>query len=343
MAVLHTVMGSGRPVIFEDAAPVTRSPLSTGPATAQARSIAGLPLVKQGRLVGVLYLENRLLPAVFTADRMRLLELLAPQAAISLENARLYAQVLDQDARRRRSEAALGAARAELAQTAHLTAMGGLAASIGHEINQPLQSIISNVAASLRWMGREPPDLVEVRTNLQDIDRSAQRAGSIVKGLRALARKEPLAKAPVRIDAIVREVLALVDNEITARGVRLAATLCAERTTVMADPVQLQQVVLNLLTNALDAVRQTPSPAVKVRSMVRGDRIIVAVEDNGPGVAPQVRERMFAPLFTTKSSGMGMGLAICRSIIEAHGGRLDLAAPEGQGARLEFDLPVVTP
>lgn len=342
LALLHTVMASGRPVIFEDATPAAGSPFSTGPATAQARSVAGLPLIKQGRLIGVLYLENRLLPAVFTTDRMRLLELLAPQAAISLENARLYAQVLDQDARRRRSEAALGAARAELAQTAHLTAMGGLAASIGHEINQPLQSIIGNVGASLRWMDRSPPDLDEVRTNLRDIDRSAQRAGSIVKGLRALARKEALAKAPVQVDAVVREVLALVDNEITTRGVKLAATLSAGQATTLADPVQLQQVVLNLLTNALDAVRQTPTPAVKVRSIVRGDRIIVAIEDNGPGVAPQVRERMFDPLFTTKSSGMGMGLAICRSIIEAHGGRLDLAAPEGQGARLEFDLPTLT-
>lgn len=343
LSILHTVVRTRKSVSFRNANFQAQPQHAASLALHPARSLLCLPFLRQGFLVGVLYLENNLAQDVFTPGKIAMLEVLAPQAANSLEVARLYAELIGENVRRQETEAALRSARSDLARTSHLTVMGELAASIAHEINQPLSAILSSVGASFRWLKADQPDLKEVLLTLENIQNAGQRAADIVRALRALAKQEPATLASVTVDDLIREILVLTSLDIEKKGVRLTARLESAGHQVVADRTQLQQVVLNLVTNALDAMADIETPRdLVVTSRVRDSSVIVSVQDTGNGIPDDIISQIFDPFFTTKSSGMGMGLSICRSIMEAHGGTLEaVTTPEG-GSSFVFELPVAT-
>jgi PAS domain S-box-containing protein len=413
-----------------------------------------LPLVKQTKLIGVLYLENKLASHVFTPGRISLLELLASQAAISLENARLYGELTMSEERwrtlfesvpvgvnmvgldkryvaanpafqrmtgyseaelrrlspaditheddqasteaiiaaqiagqpyvqhrekrylrkdggvvwaevdaflapvagsgpllagvavditdRKRAEEALRDARADLERMARLTTMGEFTASIAHEINQPLAAIVTQSEAALRFLDRDEPDLDEVQDALSAIRQDGMRASEVIRGLRALARKSGLQLTKLDIDDVISEVLVLARGELLRRDVLLHTELTAEDRPVMGDRVQLQQVLLNLIMNSVEAMSGVTERKreLTVSLTVEPGSMLVSVQDTGSGLGPAVAEHMFQPFFTTKSDGLGMGLAICRSIVEAHGGRLWVSPRAPHGADVRFTVPL---
>ena len=252
--------------------------------------------------------------------------------------------ILSDITERRQTETALGAARTELNRTAQATILGELAASIAHEINQPLLSILTNAGASLRWLQRPAPEILEATEGLRDIKSEAQRAADIVTAIRALARQAPPDRKPMAVDPLIQRVLALTQADIDARQVALNLHLCAPGW-VDADAVQLQQVVLNLVTNALDAMQALPPERrrLTVSSQAVPGGLLVMVEDTGPGIPAQEAGKVFQAFYSTKASGMGMGLAICSSIISAHGGALQTHTGR-QGEHLFwFTLPSAGP
>ena len=422
----------------------------------RARSVLCLPLVKQAKLIGVLYLENNLASRVFTPARISMLELLASQAAISLENARLYGELTTSEERwrnlfesvpvgvsmigldqryiaanpayqrmmgyseaelrsltpvdiiheddravakeiiaaqlagrhfvqhrqsrylrkdggviwaevdafpapvagssapllagvvvdvteRKRAEEALRDARADLERMGRLTTMGELTASIAHEINQPLAAVVTQSEAALRFLNRDEPDLDEVHDALSAIRQDGMRAGEVIHSLRALAKKSGPQLTKLDIDDVIRKVLAVARGELLRHDVVLRTQLAAEDRPVMGDRVQLQQVLLNLIMNGVDAMKEVTERTRELTvssTLAEPGRVLVAVEDTGTGLDPAVAERMFQPFFTTKADGLGMGLSICRSIIEAHGGRLWVSPRTPHGADVRFTVPL---
>lgn len=342
LAVLDSVLHTRQTLALDDAMVDAPSIRTKGAIPGGLRSVLCLPLLRGGSITGVIYLENNLAPAVFDASRIAELEVLAPQVAISLETARLYQQLVEESNRRVAAEVRLRSASSALARTSHLTVMGSLAASIAHEVNQPLTAIVATVDASLRWLNRPVPEVAEALDGFTDIKQYALRAADIIRALRALARQAPAVLAPLHPDEVLREVLDMARLDIDAHEVRVVARLAAGSAVVEADRVQLQQVVLNLITNALDAMAQTP-PAQReliVTSYQEQHTVVVSVQDHGTGIAADVLGQVFEPFFTTKEDGMGMGLAICRSIIEAHGGTLEVRNRRSGGSEFMFRLPV---
>lgn len=226
-------------------------------------------------------------------------------------------------------------------EDAPLTAMGSLAASITHEINQPIASIVAYSDAALRWLDRPQPDLAEVSRNLQGIREAGRRAGDIVKALRALVMQAPSSLSPVEIEDIADDVLRLLAPEISAAKVTLLVDFAAHRRSIMGDRVQLHQVLFNLITNALHAMTETQRTErrLRVATSTTGSGVQLTVEDTGCGMTPEVLARIFQPFFTTKAGGMGIGLAICRSIAELHDGSLNATSAEGRGSAFCLRLP----
>jgi C4-dicarboxylate-specific signal transduction histidine kinase len=221
--------------------------------------------------------------------------------------------------------------------------MGELTASIGHEINQPLTAIVTQSEAALRFLDRDEPDLDEVQDALSAIRQDGMRAGEVIRGLRALARKSGPQLTRLDLDDVIRDVLAIARGELLRHDVVLRTELTAIGRPVLGDRVQLQQVLLNLIMNGVEAMKEVTDRAreLTVSSMLsEPSSVLVAVKDMGTGLDPAVAERMFQPFFTTKRDGLGMGLAICRSIIETHGGRLWAAPRELYGADIRFTVPL---
>lgn len=455
LSVLYSVIQRRRAVSIPDLAEPHEHGFDGYFAIRAARSLLSLPLVKGGTLLGVLHLENEVAAHAFDGSRQVLLELIASQAAISLENARLYAAlrmseaslalgqrisrsgsfrwnratgehiwsdglyavwgadpaggplpmeamrarthpddrprldalvadprgavatgphafriidpagpegaarhvelllgpagpevfvgVLTDVTERRATEAALRNARTELARAAQAVTMGELAASIAHEINQPLSTIVAQAGAAERWLGRPVPETGEALASLRDIVRDGQRASDIIRALRALARQAPPEHRDVRIDGLVRKVAGLVSPEVELKGAAIEQVLAAPDTVVAADPVQLEQVLLNLIVNAseaMEAVRDRPRRVVIAsRHDAAAGAVEVTVQDTGPGIGAADLARIFDPFFTTKPTGLGLGLSICRSIVEAHGGRLECAPVASGGSRFLVRLP----
>lgn len=305
-----------------------------------ARSVLCLPLVIQGVPIGLVYLENRLVPNLFSGQRLAMLEILAAQAAVSLQTAKFYTRLAEDNQTRAQMEAELRRSRAELARSAHLQVMNELSVSIAHEISQPLLGIASNAAASLRWLKRDTPNLDEAIAGLEDIRADSERAANIVRALRALAKQAPMQLQALKLDEVIVQVVRLVSADAHKCQVKVQAQLDAE-VTVQADPVQMQQLVYNLITNALEALAGYRSDGVlRISSVLSNGEVLVRVEDNGPGIAADAREQVFEAFHTTKSSGLGMGLAICRSVVQAHGGRLQALASELGGCCICFSVPV---
>ena len=245
---------------------------------------------------------------------------------------------------RRHAEEAVRNAQAELARVARLTTMGELVASIAHEINQPLAAIVTQSEAALRFLHRDEPDLDEARDALTCIGRDGVRAADVIRGLRALAKKSGPELANVDINDAIREVLALTRGELQRQDIVLRTELAAGDLPVMGDRVQLQQVLLNLIMNGVEAMRGMTERTreLTVSSMpAEPSSVLVAVEDTGPGLEPAIAQRIFEPFFTTKPDGMGMGLSICRSIIESHGGRFWASPRVPCGTVFQFTAPGV--
>ena len=452
-SLLHTVIRTKQSVIVDDAS--AQNPFSADPYIREkrARSVLCLPLLKQTQLIGVLYLENNLASLVFTPARISLLKLLASQAAISLENARLYGESIVNEERWRqlfekvpvgvvltdsfqryvaanpafqrmtgyseaelrglsplditheddlaateaiiaahatgepyeryiekryrrrdggirwaevsaflapftgssdllgavvvdvtehkRAEEALRVAQTELAHAARLTTLGQLTASIAHEINQPLAGISANGEAGLIWLNRKEPNLDEARDALTRIVRDSARASDVIRGLRTLAKKSEPQLTRLDIDDVTREVLALTRAELQRHGVVLHIELAAGDRPVLGDRVQLQQVLLNLIMNGVDAMRgvtERKRELIVSSTLAEPSSVLISVEDTGTGLDPAVAERIFEPFFTTKSEGLGMGLSICRSIVEAHRGRLWASPRVPHGAAIRFTV-----
>ena len=242
---------------------------------------------------------------------------------------------------RKQTEEALHKAQAELAHISRVTLMGELAASIAHEINQPLTAILTNADLCLDWVQSANPDWNQIREILQDIVRDAHRVGDVSGGIRSLLRKGVPEKAPLSINAAIWEVCALVRSEVASKQADLQAELAADLPTVMGDRVRLQQVLLNLLKNGIDAIAEVQGPReLLIRSARHGsDEVLVTVRDSGVGLAPRELERIFEPFFTTKKQGLGMGLSISRTIIHDHQGRMWATSNPGGGLTFHFTLP----
>jgi PAS domain S-box-containing protein len=459
-SVLHYVARTRETVILDDA--LAQNPFSADEYLGQkhVRSILCLPLVKQSKLIGVLYLENNLASQVFTAARISVLEVLASQAAISLENAHLYNDLGEREAKirrlvdsniigvviwdvqgriidanqafldmvghgredlvsgrlrwteltpaewrdadeqaiaelkavgtlrprekeylrkdgsrvpvlvaralfewkpdegvsfvidmtdRKRAEMRLRAseqrfldAQMELAHVTRLTTLGELAASIAHEVNQPLAAAVANAEACLRWLDRGTPDLDRVRRSVEWIIDDGNRASEVIRRVRALAKKTSLEKVPLDISDVAGETIALVQRDLISHRVSLRTEFAPALPTILGDRVQLQQVIINLMMNgseAMQAVMDRPRELVIRSRQEETQQVLLSVTDCGVGISVENADRLFNPFFTTKSSGMGMGLSICRSIVEDHGGRLWATANVPYGATFQFTVP----
>jgi PAS domain S-box-containing protein len=452
-SVLHYLIRTRESVILDDA--LAQNPFSADEYISQkhARSVLCLPLVKQAKLIGALYLENKLASHVFTPARISVLELLASQAAISLENARLYNDLREREARirrlvdsniigimmwnldgrildaneaflhmvgysrddlvsgslrwtaltpaewnyaheraaaeiratgshtpfekeyfrkdgsrvpvllggaafderrdqgvsfvldlteRKRVEGALRDTQTNLAHVMRMTTLGELTASIAHEVNQPLAAIVANAEACLRWLGRGTPDLDAARRSVEWVIDDGNRASEVIRRVRALAKKTDIEKVPLDVNDVIREVIVLVQRELISHQVSLRMELAPKLPMVLADRVQLQQVMINLVMNGIEAMRSVTDRTreLVIGSLQETQQVLVSVTDRGVGISTEIADRLFNPFFTTKSGGMGMGLAICRSIMEGHGGRLWATADVPHGATFQFTLPV---
>jgi C4-dicarboxylate-specific signal transduction histidine kinase len=242
---------------------------------------------------------------------------------------------------RKRAEQALQESQAALARVTRIAAMGELTASIAHEINQPLAAVVANGSASLRWIAMQPPNLDEAREALTRVVGDANRASDVIARIRALLKKAPPPLERLDTNKEIREVLALTASDLLKGGVTVQTELAADIPTVLGDRVQLQQVILNLIMNGIDAMSMiTDRPRdLLIKSARCPDGVLAQVQDSGSGLDPEDADSIFEPFFTTKPQGMGMGLSISRSIVEAHGGRLWATPGSLHGAIFQFTLP----
>jgi PAS domain S-box-containing protein len=246
--------------------------------------------------------------------------------------------VMDVTERRRAEEE-----RRALAHANRITTMGQLTASIAHEVNQPIAAMVTNAQAALRWLNIQPSDPEEVRQALNRIVRNGRLAGDVIGRIRALVAKAAPRKDRLDLNDTIREVIALTRSELRSSGTSLQAQLSNDLPLILGDRIQLQQVMLNLILNAIEAISGSRDGLRELLIKTEQDGsggVLVAVQDSGPGLKPESVDRLFDTFYTTKPDGMGMGLSICRSIIEAHGGRVWATANVPQGALLQFTLPL---
>jgi PAS domain S-box-containing protein len=459
-SVLHYVLRTRESVLLDDAATLPEFAADPYLRERKARSILCLPLVNQAKLIGVLYLENSLTTGAFAPAQSAVLKLLASQAAIALENAHLYRDLEQREAKIRRLVDAniigiylwelegriveandtflrmvgydredlvsgrmlwtnltppelrdrtarsveemmmtgtsqpfekeyfrkdgsrvpvlIGAAnfddrrdegvafvldlteqkraeaeareserhyremQMEVAHANRVATMGQLTASIAHEVNQPITAALTNAQAALRWLAAGPPDLDEAKQALGRIVKDATRAGDVIGRIRDIVKKAPPRKGRVDINEAIREVIELTRGEAAKQGAVVYTAFGEGLPLIEADRVQLQQVVLNLIVNAVQAmgtVEQGPRELSITTGRAEPAGVLVAVKDSGPGLPPTNHAQLFVPFYTTKANGLGMGLSICRSIIEAHDGRLWATANLPRGAIFNFTLP----
>jgi C4-dicarboxylate-specific signal transduction histidine kinase len=230
-----------------------------------------------------------------------------------------------------------------LAHANRVATVGQLTASIAHEVKQPIAATVGNAEAALRWLGHRPPNLDEVRDAVARIVKEGHRASEVIGRIRALVEKAPPLTDRLDINEAIREVIELTRGETVKNDVSVRTDLTNGLPLIHGDRVQLQQVLLNLIINAVEAMAEVSEGARELlirTGEVESCYVLFAVRDSGPGLDPKRADRLFETFYTTKASGMGMGLTICRSIIEAHGGRLWASTNEPRGAVFQFTLPI---
>jgi PAS domain S-box-containing protein len=306
-------------------------------------------LCSNGKVAGTFCIYYRE-PRSPTSQDLELIELATHVARVAIE--------------RDQQEISLREAQNELAHVSRVTTVGEFAASIAHEVNQPLAGILTNANAALRWLARNSPNLAEAQQAIDRIIRDGNRAGDVISRMRALFKKAPAAKEPVDINLVIQEVLTLTQPELQKNRVSLRTQFAVDLPTALGDKIQLQQVILNLVVNAIEAmsgvtenqrelhvssqkITESHSESgqetieAKVASEPGSTSLLISVRDAGPGLDPTELKHVFETFYTTKSHGMGMGLAISRSIIEAHNGRLWVTANPPRGAVFQFTLPCI--
>jgi signal transduction histidine kinase len=270
------------------------------------------------------------------------------------------AYVLDLS-KQKRAEEALQKAQSDLAHVTRVAALGELTASIAHEINQPLAAVVNNANASLRWLSRDSPNLAEACDAIRRIIRDGNRAGDVISRMRALFKKVNTTKERLDINEAIEEVVILTQSEVQRNRVSLQAQLASDLPLISGDRIQLQQVLLNLLMNAIEAMSgveegprelwvssekvsgisgESEKSKLEDKALAAAEWTLISVRDSGPGLDAKSLDRLFDAFYTTKPHGLGMGLAISRSIIEAHGGELWATASGSRGAVLQFTLPI---
>jgi C4-dicarboxylate-specific signal transduction histidine kinase len=348
LTLLMQQIGSGRPSLFLFFAAITASAWFGGPPTGIFAVLLSLPLGLYFYWVDWGFIafraENLILFFLFGlcamaggqigAWRRQADHALALKAhQLQQANDALRAEIIE----RRRTQQALQEAQAELARAARLTAMGEVTATIAHEINQPLAAISNNAGACIRWLNANPPDLIEARLSANCIVRDGARAAAVVSRVRAMVRHAMPEKTSLSINRVIEDVLSSIGYELRKHRVAVKLSLDPSAPRLRADLVQLQQVFLNIFINAMEAMAQAKHRNLAISTAARGEEIRVTIEDSGDGIEGEP-ERIFQPFFTTKPSGMGLGLAICRSIVEMHGGELK-AVPGSGGACFRLVMP----
>jgi len=286
-----------------------------------------VPLLKDNAIVGIITLGRRQVHA-FTDNQISLFKDFAAPATIALESTR----------RERQYRECLS----ELAHANRVATMGQLSASIAHEVNQPLGAIVTGAAACDRWLAANPPQMKKARRALERIVNDGRRMGEVINRILALSKKAPPQKEIVDLNAAILEVTALTHGEALKTGVTVTTQLAGDSPRIRCDRVQLQQVMLNLIINAIHSMSGVEDDNRELHistARIEPESVCVAVRDTGPGLRPESLPRVFEPFYTTKPDGMGMGLSICRSIIEAHGGRLWATGCEPRGALFQFTIP----
>lgn len=297
------------------------------------RAVLALPLIPEHSAIGSLVVYSNEQDA-FDEKETELLQQAANDVAQGLVVFRARAAQVQ-------AESALEKSQSELARVARVTMIGELTASIAHEINQPLAAVVTNASACLRWIDREQPDLNEAREAARRIIRDGKRGSEVIARIRALLKNEAPTRGLLAVNEVIEEILTLVRDEM--KGVELVSDLAVDLSLVAADRVQLQQVLLNLILNAIDSMATVEDRPKTLRIQTRrnSDKSIeVSVRDSGMGLPPDRLEQVFETFYTTKKNGLGMGLSICRSIIEQHGGRLWAEMNDGAGATFRFTLPL---
>jgi C4-dicarboxylate-specific signal transduction histidine kinase len=243
--------------------------------------------------------------------------------------------------RRKEAEERAATLRDEVAHLSRVSMLSALTGALAHEINQPLTAVRVNAEAALILLASDRPSLPEIRAALQDIRNDNQRAAEVLRQVRTLLRKETAHVEPVALNSIISDAVKLVENSAARRGIRIGAELPDETRPVSGDRVQLQQVVLNLLMNACDAVEQNEQPyrRIALKTIAGDDDVVVQIRDNGPGLSDDEIGRVFDPFYTTKRDGMGLGLWICRTIVDAHGGTLVATRNSDRGVTFSVSLP----
>jgi len=289
---------------------------------------------------GRTFFESETILRALNDDKLTVLITIAfPPEPATMES--VLVSVMDITERNKTHEA-LQQAQAELAHVTRLTTLGELTASIAHEVNQPLAAIVTNGEACLRWLGRDPPQLDEARSAVESMISDGVRASDVVWGLRALSKKADPQRKSLNLNEVIEQVILLIQRELLINRVALRLELSGALPPVLGDRVQLQQVVMNLAVNgiqAMAAVNGRPRELLIRSCRRKGDQVLIEVRDSGIGIVPKNMSQLFNAFFTTKPYGMGMGLSICRSIIEAHGGRIWAGPDGGSGAIFQFTLP----
>ncbi|MEJ0075295.1 MAG: ATP-binding protein [Alphaproteobacteria bacterium] len=275
-------------------------------------------------------------PTVWQTYRWQILLL----SAAILVQAAMIMVLLYEHRRRRVAEVAARTSMSELMQMNRIATAGELSASIAHEVNQPLTGISARASAAVRWLAKEPPDIEKVRNMLREIVNASDRAANVVTSVRSMFKKDSKERTAVDINKLIRTMLEIVRVELQKNGVELQTALSEGLPTVECDPVQLQQVILNLVLNAIEAMQTVQPRVLRIESkLIPPHTVRVLVQDTGKGVDPLHLDRIFRPLVTTKERGMGMGLSICHSIVQSHGGRIWVEAAAPRGAIFQFELP----
>jgi C4-dicarboxylate-specific signal transduction histidine kinase len=269
--------------------------------------------------------------------RLRVRSIQQHSEQLALINAKLEAQI----AERKQAEEALRQARADLTHASRVSSMGELTASLAHEVKQPIAAAITNANTCLRWLCRDQPDLEEARAAASRMAQDGRHASEIVNRVRLLFKKDTLQQELVDLNEIIREMMLLLHSEATKFAVLVRTELAADLPQVMGDRVQLQQVLMNLMMNSIDAMKDVEGARELTIQSQRGENgyVLISVGDTGVGLPPQQADKIFNAFFTTKTHGTGMGLRISRSIVESHGGRLWATDNSPRGATFQFTLP----